>query len=116
VRLLAEEEIKRVVSSPHVRCVQTVEPLAADRGFDVEYHDALAEGAPLRATLALMEEASVEAPVLCTHGDVVGNVIGHLESLGVPGADETKCKKGSTWVLTVENAEFVRAEYLPPPA
>ena len=36
-----------IVSSPAVRCLRTVEPLAADRGLDVVEDDALREGMPL---------------------------------------------------------------------
>ena len=41
---LATEDVRRVVSSPYVRCVQTVEPLAAALGLEVELDDRLAEG------------------------------------------------------------------------
>jgi 8-oxo-dGTP diphosphatase len=115
VRLLKDEDIKRVISSPYVRCVQTVEPLADDRGLPVEYDDALAEGAPLGATLTLLQESARDAPALCTHGDVVENVIGYLEANAVPEADVRMGKKGSTWVLTPEDGKIVRAVYLPPP-
>ena len=115
VRLLRDEEIKRIVSSSYVRCVETVEPLAADRGISLEEHDALAEGAALSATLALIEDVAADSPVLCTHGDVIGNVIGHLEDLGVAGADVSLGKKGSTWVLAAEGGRITSAHYLPPP-
>ena len=35
VAVLAEAEIVRILSSPYVRCVETVEPAAAQRGLDV---------------------------------------------------------------------------------
>lgn len=116
VDLLRQEDVKRVLSSPYARCVQTVEPMAADRGLTIEQHDALAEGALLRDTLALIEDLAEQAPVLCTHGDVVGNVIAHLEGRGVPGADQRLCKKGSTWVLTTEGGRVTGAAYHPPPS
>lgn len=115
VELLEDGDIKRVISSPYVRCIETVEPLASERGIPIEHNDALAEGAPLHATLALLENA-MGAEVWCTHGDVVENLISHLESSGVPGADASLCKKGSTWVLTTEDGRVVGAKYLPPPA
>ena len=43
VELLDGYEISRIVSSPALRCVQTVEPLAHARGLDVEVRDELAE-------------------------------------------------------------------------
>jgi 8-oxo-dGTP diphosphatase len=54
----------RVISSPYLRCVQTVEPL----GRPVETDDRLAEGASLEGVQSLLEE--VDDAVLCTHGDV----------------------------------------------
>ena len=42
-------QVARIVSSPFVRCVQTVEPLARDRGLEVEPDPRLAEGADARS-------------------------------------------------------------------
>jgi phosphohistidine phosphatase SixA len=64
--------VQRVVSSPYLRCVETVEPLAAELGVPVEQDDRLAEGAG-RAAFELLHEDGV---VLCTHGDVVGDLFG----------------------------------------
>ena len=63
--------VRRVLSSPYVRCVQTVEPL----GLPVEEDVRLAEGATREEVLALLE--SLEDAVACTHGDVVEHVLGH---------------------------------------
>src|SRR5258706_1561493 len=65
-------DVQRVVASPYVRCVQTVEPLAAALGLDVEVDDRLAEGAGFAAQ-ALLEEDGV---VACTHGDVIHDLLG----------------------------------------
>jgi 8-oxo-dGTP diphosphatase len=62
--------VTRALSSPYVRCVQTVEPL----GLGVEPDDRLAEGADIRATLDLLRDA--DGAVACTHGDVIENVLG----------------------------------------
>lgn len=71
VELLRPYDVRRVVSSPYVRCVQTVEPLAAALGVPVEVDDRLAEGAG-RSAIALLEEDGV---VSCTHGDVVRELV-----------------------------------------
>jgi phosphohistidine phosphatase SixA len=73
VELLRPFAVRRVVSSPYVRCVETVEPLAAALGLPVERDERLAEGAG-RAALGLVREAGT---VSCTHGDVVEDIIGH---------------------------------------
>ncbi len=70
--VLGAEDIRRVVSSPYVRCVQTVEPLAAVLGLEVELDDRLAEGGGSSAQ-ALLEEDGV---VACTHGDVIHALLG----------------------------------------
>ena len=71
--LLQPFEVRRVVSSPYVRCVQTVEPLAAALGLRVEQDDRLAEGEGAAAAALLREDGVV----CCTHGDVVEAVLGH---------------------------------------
>ena len=47
--LLGDYEIARVLSSPAVRCVQTVEPLARSRGLDIEVREELSEEAARRS-------------------------------------------------------------------
>jgi phosphohistidine phosphatase SixA len=71
--VLAADDVRRVISSPYVRCVQTVEPLAAALGLELELDDRLAEGAG-DAARALLEEEGV---VACTHGDVIYKLVGH---------------------------------------
>jgi 8-oxo-dGTP diphosphatase len=72
VDILRPLEVRRVVSSPYVRCVETVEPLAAALGLPVEPDDRLAEGAG-GAARELLREDGVLA---CTHGDIVEELIG----------------------------------------
>ncbi|MGZ4415549.1 MAG: SixA phosphatase family protein [Gaiellaceae bacterium] len=43
VDLLEQYEVTRLFSSPALRCVQTVEPFAQARGFDIEVRDELSE-------------------------------------------------------------------------
>lgn len=106
VALLAGHQIGRVLSSPYLRCTQTVAPLAAARGLAVEPCDDLAEGGG-RAGVALVRRllAEPEDTVLCSHGDVVEEV---LNALGVARPDFTR--KGATWVL-----DDAGARHLPPP-
>lgn len=73
VELLEPFAIQRVVSSPYIRCLETVAPLASALGLDVEPDDRLAEGSGAAAA-ALLAEPGV---VACTHGDVVEGLLGH---------------------------------------
>jgi phosphohistidine phosphatase SixA len=95
VEFLRPLGVRRVLSSPYVRCVETVRPLAAALELAVEPDDRLAEGAGPGA-LDLLREDGV---VCCTHGDIVEEVLGrHL-------------KKGASVVLS--DGEVVRE--IPPP-
>ena len=107
-------ELARVISSPYVRCQQTVRPLALDRGLSLESDDRLGEGAPLAGLLTLFEEIAGIGAVLCAHGDLIPEAVASLGALGVP-VDPGSSKKGSTWVLERGSGIVVRARYLPPP-
>ncbi len=69
--LLRARGVEHVVSSPYVRCTQTVAPL----GLEIIPDERLAEGAPVEATLTLLRE--LDNAVACTHGDVIDAVLGH---------------------------------------
>ena len=111
---LADVGATRVVSSPYVRCRMTLDPLAQRLRLPLELSDELAEGAPLTDTLRFFEKVAGETAVLCTHGDVVGNVIDHLKDAGVP-LDDDRLEKGSIWELETRDGEIVSGHYRPPP-
>jgi 8-oxo-dGTP diphosphatase len=110
-----ELDVARVISSPYVRCVQTVRPLALDRGLPVDTSDVLAEGAATSDVLALLEELASTPTVLCSHGDVIPALVLHLVELGAGIKGERDWKKGSTWLLEREGGRVARASYLAPP-
>jgi 8-oxo-dGTP diphosphatase len=111
---LAGDGITRVLSSPYVRCRQTVEPLAEGRGVPVEPSDALREGASLPDSLRLVEKVAGENAVLCTHGDVLCNLLLHFAELGVD-LQTDRIEKGSVWALELDDGEVRSATYHPPP-
>ena len=80
---LADAGITRIVTSPFARCRETVEPLARRLGIETETSDALVEGAEFHDALALIEKLSGETAVLCSHGDVLGDVLRHFGRAGV---------------------------------
>ena len=105
-------------SSPWVRCVQTLEPLAAALRAGVEGDDTLGEGAG-SAAVARLEPwlDSDKCLVACTHGDVVLAVLEDLrgDGLVLDPAGEMPAAKGSTWVLTRRTGRAATARYLLPP-
>jgi 8-oxo-dGTP diphosphatase len=113
---LMDKGITRVLSSPYVRCRQSLDPLAQRIRLPLELSDALAEGVRLSETLRLIDKLHDEVAALCTHGDVVEGLIKHLAKNGVD-VDATRLEKGAIWVLDVhDNGEIVGADYLPAPA
>jgi 8-oxo-dGTP diphosphatase len=102
--LYAGYDVERLLTSPYVRCRQSVEPLAAALGLPVEERSELAEGASeseLRAVLRELEDAT---SVLSTHGDVIAALLGE------------ELEKGATQVLALGPGDAVeRRELLPPP-
>jgi len=83
---LAGRRISRVVSSPYVRCIESVEPLAAALGLTVELDGRLAEGAGGAGAIALLAE--LEGGLACTHGDVVEAVLGRVLGTGAAAVVE----------------------------
>jgi 8-oxo-dGTP diphosphatase len=110
---LVDAGIQQIVSSPFVRCRQTLDPLAHRLRLPLELSDALAEGASLTDTLRLLEKVSTTNAALCTHGDIVANVIEHLKQTGV-AIDDERLEKGSIWVLDTRDSEILSAHYIPP--
>jgi len=104
VELLVKRRPTRVLSSAYVRCRQTVEPLADALELPVEDAAELAEGASGAAVHGLVDRLGGDLPVLCTHGDVVDELLGE------------ESPKGSTWVLELDDGEVRQVEYLAPPA
>ena len=116
VDLLADATFDRVLSSPFVRCMETVVPIAGVCGFSVEPVETLAEGARLEETLALVRKHSASGALMCTHGDVIPMLLDYYASVGVDLPKQRQWPKGCTWTLeTDRTGEVVRARYLDAP-
>ncbi len=114
--VLHDAVFERLLSSPYVRCMETVVPLAAERGVAIEPVTALAEGAPLDEVLALVRKHIPGGAVLCTHGDVIPMLLDQYAQEGVDLGPMPQWPKGCTWVLETNATGEVRAaHYLPAP-
>lgn len=111
---LAGFDIDRILSSPATRCVDTVQPLAARLGLPVEEIGELAEGAGAKA-VALVEGAT-ETIVLCSHGDVLPELVAAFASSARGAGGDIEFEKGATWVVEGATGQGAPARYLPPPA
>ncbi len=113
--------IRRMVSSPSLRCIETLSPLAATLCLSVEVTEALAEGVDPAPAVELARTgatlpSSAGALVLCSHGDLIPGVLDALEADdGVDLGRQPRCQKGSTWVFEGKRGGFTSATYIPPP-
>jgi 8-oxo-dGTP diphosphatase len=101
---LAGLHMTRILTSPYVRCVQTVEPLAAAIGIEIEEAGVLAEGAARTDVLALLATTG-SGTVVCTHGDVCHELVGRRRT-----------PKGSAWVLEAGARGIAPVRHVPAPA
>ena len=113
VLLYRDFVIKAVYSSPFLRCVQTVEPLARARKLSIKTSPALAEGAGLDAAMELM--TAHENAVYCTHGDIVVELMDELVDKELIEEAEGDIAKASTWIVSFRAGKPASARYLPPP-
>jgi 8-oxo-dGTP diphosphatase len=117
VELFASRRIRQLLSSPYVRCVQTLEPLAAAQRLPIETSDDLAEGMPWEFVEKRVLECAVDGPsAICVHGDVMQLLVEDLLDRGVPlRGNVVEFRKGSTWILSVRDGTIVSARHLPQP-
>ena len=93
VDVLAGYEIDAIFTSPYLRCVETVAPLAAARGIQPEFRQELGEEEQLTAGVELVRSLAGRPVVVCGHG-------GLQHALH----DPPKWKKGATFVVDDELA------------
>lgn len=115
VDLFKPFKISAIYSSPFLRCAQTVEPLASDRGLEIQETPALAEGRGLRGAYEFMSDPNLDDVILSTHGDLVWELVEDLVNRRVIKPGEGGYEKGSTWVVEVDKGKPVRARFIPAP-
>lgn len=105
---LGSVQVAQIRSSPALRCVQTVEPLAERAGLEVQQDDQLREG----SNFPLPDRAAPGLHVYCAHGD---NIPALLADLGIECAPN-QCKKGSIWMIKRDDqGEITEVSYVQPP-
>ena len=113
---LGDERLARLVSSPFVRCLQTLEPLAVALELPIETTDDLAEGAGGERAAELLVSLAAAGPfAACTHGDVVFAVMDVVATAGVVLDGPRAAPVASIWVLSVEDGRFVGARFVDQP-
>ena len=113
---LASRPVRRILSSPYVRCVDTVVPLGRTLGLPVEDCDELAEGSYVAGAFELLGSLAGEEgdAVLCSHGDVIPGLLWVLNQYVLDIPELGRCKKASIWELEVSDGRIVAAAYRHP--
>ncbi len=112
---LADADITRLLASPSLRCQQTLAPLGAHLDLEVEVDGRLNEGQGAAGAMAMAEEMREINAVLCSHGDVIPDLLDALLAGGTRFKGELRWQKASTWVLTWDGGRLVKGRYLSPP-
>lgn len=108
-------DVEAVLSSPALRCVQTVEPLARALRRPVRVLDNLVER-DASAALQVVREAHEGGLVLCTHESVIAGVLtGLVEQDGLVLTDRIRRRRASAWCLEFVERRCVSAMYIPSP-
>jgi phosphohistidine phosphatase SixA len=103
-----------ILSSPWVRCVQTVAPLADSLGIKVVEAPELGEGQGAPAVEFVRKLSGLV--VVCTHGDVVEGILDAARRDGVDLGPHPTWPKGCAWELRTRAGRFHVARYLPAPS
>jgi len=113
--MLEGKPIDEILSSGYVRCLQTVEPLGGRRKLPVEPVKELEEGAGGESVLRLVQKFRGRNVVLCTHGDVMEELLEGLIAQGLVQRARANMDKGSTWMLEEKDGKITGARYLAAP-
>ena len=104
---LKGQKLQGIRTSPAMRCVDTVAPLAESLGVKLIVDKALMEDHAIKLP---KDDGKPSVHAFCAHGDNIPALLRHL------GVDwQQQCKKGSIWTLQLDRNDQVKsAEYWVP--
>jgi 8-oxo-(d)GTP phosphatase len=107
-------------AADRVRCHQTLEPLAEELGVTIHDEPTLTEEAYSESRKAarnrILEIAAAGgAPVICTQGKVIPDLIAWWCERDGVRPDKSLNRKGSTWVMSLADGRLVAADHIGSP-
>ena len=108
--------ILRVMSSPSLRCRQTVVPLARYLGLDIEPRRELAADVGPSQLLRFLADPETECAVLCTHRETLETLFAELAvSRAVVAWVGATMEKAAAWLVrgAVDDRTGFQLQYLP---
>ncbi|GAC1470575.1 MAG: hypothetical protein PVSMB3_00850 [Candidatus Dormibacteraceae bacterium] len=115
VEILEPFPISAVFSSPFLRCIQTVQPLAKARKLPIKQKPELGEGRGLAGAMTILGDKKLKRSVLSTHGDIMFELVEELVKRKIVKAGEGGFDKGAMWVVEVKDGSLVGARYVAAP-
>ncbi len=114
---LATYEPTRILTSPALRCRQTVQPLGDKLDVEVVDDARLFEGAGRADIESLLDDAARKKTiVLSSHGDVIPALLHELVERGMTHESRLVWQKASTWAVEYSKKRgWGAATYSPPP-
>jgi phosphohistidine phosphatase SixA len=110
----------RLVSSPFLRCHQTLIPLASLLGRPIQHHEHLAPGADPAELARILDDEQFDGAVVCTHGETIVSLLEVWatrlvleDAAGRSAVNLGSTEKGAAWII-VPDGPRMHAHYLRP--
>jgi len=103
-----------LISSPAVRCMQTLEPLSEATKIKVVSDQRLFEDGDVAKMIELLEDAQ-DSSVISSHGDMIPQVIKILQRRGMEINSKPDWRKAAVWVVERTKNGFKSAFVMAPP-
>lgn len=118
VPLLSAVAPRALVSSPYLRCRQTLAPLAALLDLPLAADDLLAPDSEPAALDRLLADPGADHTIYCTHGETLSALFERWERTGVlAGPGPASTPKGAAWLVAgPPDARLLSRLPLGPPA
>ncbi len=103
-----------LISSPAVRCMQTLEPLSKATKIKIVTDQRLFENGDVVEMIELLEDAR-DSTVISSHGDMIPEAIKLLQRRGMEIGSKPDWRKASIWVVERTKNGFTSAVVMAPP-
>ncbi len=103
-----------LISSPAVRCMQTLEPLGKATKIKIVTDQRLFENGDVVEMIELLEDAR-DSTVISSHGDMIPEAIKLLQRRGMEIGSKPDWRKASIWVVERTKNGFTSAVVMAPP-
>lgn len=111
---LNELKPSALISSPAVRCMQTLEPLSKAAKIKIVTDQRLFEHGDVAKMIELLEDAK-DSTVIASHGDMIPEAIKLLQRRGMEIGSKPDWRKASIWVVERTKNGFTSAVVIAPP-